>query len=130
MVRVKGYKSEQKCKIAIEYMFPRFCKDMGFKEDEIIIDDDVVNYLITNFAEKEEGVRNLGRCLETIVSRLNVLRLVQKCVDSDTSDFLDKLPFKAKKIPIIGDKFVITRDIIDNILDKITVDVSHHHMYL
>ena len=130
VVRVKGYKSEQKCKIAIEYMFPRFCKDMGFKEDEIIIDDDVVNYLITNFAEKEEGVRNLGRCLETIVSRLNVLRLVQKCVDSDTSDFLDKLPFKAKKIPIIGDKFVITRDIIDNILDKITVDASHHHMYL
>ncbi len=130
VVRVKGYNSTQKSKIAIEYMFPRFCKDMGFLKDELIINEDVINYIINDFAGKEEGVRNLGRSLETVVSRLNVLRLVQKSDIPETSEFLDKLPFKAKKIPLITNNFLITRDIIDNILDKPKVDTSFHHMYL
>lgn len=130
VVRIKGYNPTQKCKIAIEYMFPRFCKDVGFQPGELVINDEVITYIINNFADKEEGVRNLGRCLDTLVSRLNVLRLVQKSTSQETSDFLDKLPFKAKNIPMITNNFLITREIIDNILDRITVDVSHHHMYL
>ncbi len=130
VVRIKGYNATQKCKIAIEYMFPRFCKDVGFNPGELVINDDVITYIINNFADKEEGVRNLGRCLDTLVSRLNVLRLVQKSTSQETSEFLDKLPFKAKNIPTITNNFLITREIIDNILDRVVVDVSHHHMYL
>jgi ATP-dependent Lon protease len=130
VVRIKGYNPAQKCKIAIEYMFPRFCKDVGFNPSELVINDDVITYIINNFADKEEGVRNLGRCLDTLVSRLNVLRLVQKSTSQETSEFLDKLPFKAKNIPTITNNFLITREIIDNILDRVVVDVSHHHMYL
>jgi hypothetical protein len=129
IVRVKGYNPEQKCKISIEYMFPRFCKDVGFKEGEIKISDDVINYLITTYAEKEEGVRNLGRCLETMVSRLNMLRLVQRCNVQETSEFLDKLPFAAKKIPLITNDFLITREIVENILERPKVE-TFHHMYL
>jgi ATP-dependent Lon protease len=130
VVRVKGYNSTQKCQIAIDYMFPRFCKDNGFESDHLVIKDDVVNYIISNYADKEEGVRNLGRCLDTLVSRLNMLRLVQNCPTQATSDFLDKLPFNAKKIPIITKKFLITRDIIDDVLTRPKVEVSHHHMYI
>jgi ATP-dependent Lon protease len=130
VVRIKGYNSNQKCKIANEYMFPRFCTDMGFKPDELKITDDVISYIISNFADKEEGVRNLGRCLDTLVSRLNVLRLIQRSTMTETAEFLEKLPFKAKDIPLITNNFLITREIIDNILDRPKVDVSHHHMYL
>ncbi len=129
IVRVKGYNPEQKCKISIEYMFPRFCKDVGFKEGEIKITDDVVNYLITTYAEKEEGVRNLGRCLETMVSRLNMLRLVQRCNVQETNEFLEKLPFAAKKRPLITNDFLITREIVENILERPKVE-TFHHMYL
>jgi hypothetical protein len=133
VVRIKGYNSHEKCKIVNEYMFPRFCKDMGFEKDQLIISDDVINYLINNFSEKEDGVRNLGRCIETIVSRLNMIRLIQGSLEMpDTNKFIEKLPFKATKIPIIkqSEKFEITRDIVDNILDKIKVNESFHHMYL
>jgi ATP-dependent Lon protease len=130
VVRVKGYNSIQKCQIAIDYMFPRFCKDNGFDSDHLVIKDDVVNYIISNYADKEEGVRNLGRCLDTLVSRLNMLRLVQNCPTQATSDFLDKLPFNAKKIPIITKNFLITRDIIDDVLTRPKVEASYHHMYL
>ncbi len=129
IVRVKGYNPEQKCKISIEYMFPRFCKDVGFKEGELKISDDVINYLINSYAEKEEGVRNLGRCLETMVNRLNMLRLVQRCDVKETSEFLDKLPFAAKKIPLITNDFLITREIVENILERPKVE-TFHHMYL
>jgi ATP-dependent Lon protease len=129
IVRVKGYNTEQKCKISIEYMFPRFCKDVGFKEGEIKITDEVINYLINSYAEKEEGVRNLGRCLETMVNRLNMLRLVQRCDVKETSEFLDKLPFAAKKIPLITNNFLITREIVENILERPKVE-TFHHMYL
>ena len=81
----------------------------------------------------KDGVRNLGRCIETIVSRLNMIRLIQGSLEMpDTNKFIEKLPFKATKIPIIkqSEKFKITRDIVDNILDKIKVNESFHHMYL
>jgi ATP-dependent Lon protease len=111
-------------------MFPRFCKDNGFEDDYLKITDDVINYIVSNYADKEDGVRNLGRCLETLVSRLNMLRLVQNCPNQETSEFLDKLPFNAKNIPIITKNFLITRDIIDDVLIRPKVETSHHHMYL
>jgi ATP-dependent Lon protease len=130
VVRVKGYNTTQKCQIAIDYMFPRFCKDNGFEADDLKITDDVINYVVSNYADKEDGVRNLGRCLETLVSRLNMIRLVQNCPTQETSDFLDKLPFNAKKLPIFTKNFLITRDIIDDVLIRPKVEVSHHHMYI
>jgi ATP-dependent Lon protease len=130
VVRVKGYNPSEKCKIAMEYMFPRFCKDMGFETDELIINDEVINYMITSYADKEDGVRNLGRCLENLVSRLNVLRLVQNSEIEERDKFLAKLPFNAKKIPMITKNFLITREIVENILIKPKNDNQHHqHMY-
>jgi ATP-dependent Lon protease len=130
VVRVKGYNPSEKSKIALEYMFPRFCKDMGFNEDELIIKDDVINYMITSYAEKEDGVRNLGRCLENLVSRLNVLRLVQNSDIEERDKFLAKLPFNAKKVPMITKNFLITREVVENILIKPKNDNQHHqHMY-
>ncbi len=130
VVRVKGYNPSEKSKIALEYMFPRFCKDMGFNEDELIIKDDVINYMITSYAEKEDGVRNLGRCLENLVSRLNVLRLVQNTDIEERDKFLAKLPFNAKKVPMITKNFLITREVVENILIKPKNDNQHHqHMY-
>ena len=129
IVRVKGYNTTEKCKIAIEYMFPRFCKDLGFNKGELIITTDVINYIITNYAEAEEGVRNLGRCLETLVSRLNVIRLVQDNTLEEKEAFFAKLPFKASKIPMITNPFSITKEIIENVLIKNKVE-TFNHMYI
>jgi ATP-dependent Lon protease len=130
VVRVKGYNTLEKCKISKEYMFPRFCKDMGFKETDLIMNDDVINYIINSYADKEDGVRNLGRCLETLVSRINMLRLVQDSEPEEKDKFIDKLPFEAKKMSKITLPFNITQDVVENILIKPKVNASFHHMYL
>ena len=53
---------------------------MNFKEDEVIIPDETIEYIITNngMTKGEEGVRNLKRCLEIIHTKLNLFRLVKK----------------------------------------------------
>jgi hypothetical protein len=44
--------------------------------------------------------------------------------------FIEKLPFDAKKMSKINLPFLITRDVVENILVKPKVDTSFHHMYL
>ena len=44
--------------------------------------------------------------------------------------FFKKLPFKASKIPMITDKFLITKEIIENILIKNKQEILHNHMYI
>jgi ATP-dependent Lon protease len=130
VVRIKGYTSPEKCKIATEYMFPRFCKDVGFKESDLIIDEDVINYLINSYADKEDGVRNLGRCMETLVNRINMIRLVQDSDETEKDKFIAKLPFEAKKMSKITLPMKITKDMVENLLIKPKLDTSFHHMYL
>ena len=58
---------------------------MNFKEEEVIIPDETINYIVSSehLTSKEQGVRNLKRCLEIIYTKLNLFRLVK----SDTSLF-------------------------------------------
>lgn len=72
MVKIKteGYKLEEKVIIAQEYLLPELYAQ--FKLQDVTIKDDVVKYIITNRIEDEEGVRNLKRALECILSNLNL----------------------------------------------------------
>ena len=64
---------EQKYIIAKDYLIPQLCDDIGFNKDDLIISDSVIDYIINNYT-KEDGVRELKRCLENIISRLNILK--------------------------------------------------------
>ena len=52
---------------------------MNFKEDEIIIPDETLHYIISNksLTNDEAGVRNLKRCLEIIHTKINLHRLMK-----------------------------------------------------
>ena len=49
-----------------------------------------MEYIITNYTEKEKGVRNLKRAIEIIYTKLNLYRLM----DEDTSLFEGEKTFK------------------------------------
>ena len=129
VIKVKGYNVSQKTEIARNYMLPRFTKQIGFGENQIKIDSDTVSYISNVYADKEDGVRNLGRELETLVSRLNVIRLIQDSTSDNKELLLKKLPFNALKIPFITKEFEITRTVVDNILTKPVRDESWRFMY-
>ena len=47
-----------------------------FNKEDISFEK-ALEYIINTFTEKEEGVRNLKRCLETIISKINIYNLSQ-----------------------------------------------------
>ena len=71
----KGYNNSDKQIISNKYILPNILKSINFKESDIIIDNSVMDYINQNLTEGEKGVRNMKRCIETICSKLNLIRL-------------------------------------------------------
>ena len=96
VIHTKGFKTDEKLKIIREYLLPDILDIFAFKNEEIIFNDEILKEIIEKYTSQEEGVRNLKRCLEAIVSKVNIYMLSDK--DNELSfklkDF--KLPFEVK----------------------------------
>ena len=71
----KGYNNQDKQVISNKYILPSILKSINFEENDIIINNEVMDYINQNLTENEKGVRNMKRCIETICSKLNLIRL-------------------------------------------------------
>jgi len=88
-IPVKGFKTDDKIKIAKDYLLNDICKNFNFHSSSIYFSDDIIRHIINYYTKDtsgmiEEGVRTLERCLETIISKLNVLRLYQKKITGNS----------------------------------------------
>lgn len=75
-IRTDGYKLTDKVKIAQNFLLPELFKQFNLKADDICFKDDHIKYIVTNKIDEEEGVRNLKRGLECIVSNINLNALL------------------------------------------------------
>ena len=84
----------------------------------------ILKYIIQTYTEKEEGVRNLKRCIETIVSKVNIYSLTHS--DSEEDSVTQDLSFTIKdfKLPLN-----LTRDQVDTLLTKGKDDSAPFGMY-
>jgi len=82
-IQTKGYETKEKVIISRKYLLPKIRDQVKFKEEDIIMPDDTIEYIASNkeLTKDESGVRNLKRCLEIIHTKINLFRLVKK--DSD-----------------------------------------------
>jgi len=77
-IQTKGYEQKEKMIIARKHLLPKIREQVNFKEEDVVIPDNVLEYIIgNNFCKDEQGVRNLKRCLEIIHTKLNLFRLVK-----------------------------------------------------
>jgi len=78
-IHTKGYDAKDKVIIARKHLLPKIREQVNFKEEDIIIPDETLQYIISNEAmcKGEQGVRNLKRCLEIIHTKLNLFRLIK-----------------------------------------------------
>ena len=107
-IKTKGYSGKEKTAIANNYLMPKIREQVKFNNDEIIISDEVLNYINENHCNKEDGVRNMKRCLEIIHTKLNLYRLMKP----GTNLFEDEMSLKVE-FP-----FVITKNIVDKLIKK------------
>jgi ATP-dependent Lon protease len=64
---------KEKLLIAEEYLLPYALKESGLHE-KISISKEILQFVVEEFTGGEAGVRELKRCLQTIVSKVNLLR--------------------------------------------------------
>jgi len=125
-IRTQGYSAKEKVVIARDYLVPKICEEMGMTVGDLIIPDDVVTSIIENHTCKEEGVRNLKRCLETIYAKVNVLRLMKQPQSASTMSYL---PFDRDVVfPL-----TVTRDEVEKFLKQEGgggMNASHAMMYV
>lgn len=116
VIHLQGYGLKEKLSIAEHYLLPAALNEVNLYE-RIHLSKDVLQHIIENYAKEESGVRELKRCIEAIVQKVNMLRMY------NTKD----LPFHIKDFHL---PFVVKKEHVDLFLKKREQkDQPPHGMY-
>lgn len=123
VIHTKGFNTEDKLKITKEYLLTDIYQNYNMKSTDIIFTDDIIKLIIKDYTSKEEGVRNLKRCIESIVSKINIYHLTF----DPNSKLNDQLSFQLTdfKYP-----FTINEEHLKCLLNKESNDLPPPNMYL
>ena len=105
-IQTKGYDKKQKTIISNNYLLPKLREQVKFNDDQIIIPEESLHHIIENHCNKEDGVRNLKRCLEIIHTKLNLYRLMRPDTNLFEQDMSIKVEFPFTVTKIIVDKLI------------------------
>lgn len=119
VIRTKGYETKDKIQIAQNYLLPEIYNIYDYIKEDIVFTDETITHIIEKYTESEQGVRNLKRCLENIVSILNIYNL------TDNEDMIMETKIKDFKLPI-----ELNQEHISALLKMNDGDVPPPNMYL
>ena len=105
-IKTKGYMAKEKTIIANNYLLPKIREQVRFNEEEIIIPNEVIGHIIDTHCNKEDGVRNLKRCLEIIYTKLNLYRLMKPGSNLFEGEMSLKVEFPFNVSKVIVDKLI------------------------
>jgi ATP-dependent Lon protease len=120
-IQTKGYNQKQKTVISNDYLLPRIREQVKFTEEDIIIPKETIHHIIDEHCNKEDGVRNLKRCLEIIYTKLNLYRLMRPGANLFEEEMSLNVEFP----------FTVTREIVDMLIKKDKeANMSWRNMYM
>jgi ATP-dependent Lon protease len=76
VISCSGYTPDEKTIILTKYVWPQILDRT--KIAGLTLEDDAVKFLIQEYSKEEEGVRTLIRAVETLVTRINLLRIADE----------------------------------------------------
>ena len=115
-IQTKGYSQKQKSVISNNYLLPKIREQVKFSQNDIIIPEQTLHYIIENHCNKEDGVRNLKRCLEIIYTKLNLYRLMRPNSNLFEEDMSLNVTFP----------FTVSKDIVDKLIKKSEVPLLYN----
>jgi ATP-dependent Lon protease len=95
VIQCSGYKDDEKKIIVANYVWPEVLKHAGIAREDLTATEEAAEYIIKEYSKGEQGMRNIIRVVETVVSRINLLRIS----DEETAKsykFYTKIAFPAK----------------------------------
>jgi ATP-dependent Lon protease len=111
------YSTDDKIAIVKDYVLPKMLKEFNFNKNEILFKENNIRYLI-NKTEKEEGVRNLKRNIELLLSTINLLKI------TDNEKIFNKKNIK------IDNPVNINEDLINKLIKLKISNPSIEHLYI
>lgn len=101
MIQCDGYNEKDKIEILKGYVWPQLLDRLKFSLSELVLTDEAVQFIVHEYSTQEKGVRTLIRTIETLITRLNMLRV--SCDES-----MKEYPFYMDvAFPLIIDEKVI-----------------------
>ena len=120
-IQTMGYDVKEKVVISDSHVLPKIREQVRFSNEDVIIPEDTIRHVITNYCDKEDGVRNLKRCLEIIFTKLNLYRLMKPGTNL----------FKKEMSLEVTFPLTVTNEVVDKLLKRSGgASVSHTMMYL
>ena len=107
-IQTKGYDKKQKTVISNDYLLPKIREQVKFTAEDIIIPEESLYYIIETHCDKEDGVRNLKRCLEIIYTKLNLYRLMRPGSNLFEGEMALEVEFP----------LTVTKEVIDKLIKK------------
>jgi ATP-dependent Lon protease len=120
-IKTKGYDKKQKTIISNQYLLPKIRDQVKFSCEDIIIPQETIHHIIETHCNKEDGVRNLKRCLEIIYTKLNLYRLMKPGSNLFEEEMSLKVEFP----------YTVTKEIVDKLikLDR-EINTAFYSMYV
>lgn len=101
-IKVDNYSFLEKLEITKKHLINNVLEQYKFTHDDVTFTEDSINYIVKT-SQSDEGMRDIKRKVELIVSRINTLLL------TDPNDNIIKLKYKSlynnyKQLPVIVEK--------------------------
>jgi ATP-dependent Lon protease len=87
-INIQNYSLKEKLEITRLHIIPNIIQKYNFKDNTITLSDSAIDYIVEKNAS-DQGMRDINRKIETIISRINTLLL------TDESDNIVKLKYKS-----------------------------------
>ncbi len=118
VIHCSGYTADEKKIILTQYVWTQILDRI--KLTDVTITDDAIKFLISEYSKEEEGVRNLMRAVESLLTRINLLRIA----DEETAKSYNF--YKKLAMPV-----VIDTDLTRHILSDMSTqpNESWRHLY-
>jgi ATP-dependent Lon protease len=116
VIKLQGYQIKDKMAIGEKFLVPNALKEVNLQE-KVSFSNEIIQYIIENYAKEESGVREFKRSIEQIIQKINMLRIFNS----------KEMPFY---IPNFSLPFVLKKEHVDLFLKKKdTQDKSYLGMY-
>lgn len=119
VIHCGGYNEKDKSVILKDYIWPVILDRLKF--DNVTLSDAAIKYLISEYSSEEKGVRTLIRTVETMMTRINMLRIANDESMKDYKFYMDI------KFPLTITEEVVKKILVD--LAKKDIDESWRTLY-
>jgi len=116
-IAVEGFNVKQKVKIAEDYLVGQALREVGLFE-KVMFNRDMIEFIIETFTNGEPGVRELKRCIQTVVNKINLLRFY---------NHPKQIPFAIEGFAL---PFTLQKSHLEKFLKRKETNMSHVFMYM